>query len=61
MAHNVLIDAQMEESGIAQYQPVYVQLVDHGMDLSVLYVQMEELGIWILEVVNVQFHQLGME
>ena len=45
MAHNVLIDAQMEESGIAQYQPVYAQLVDHGMDLSVLYVQMEELGI----------------
>lgn len=45
MEQHVLIDVQMEEYGILLHQHVYVQLVNHGMDSSVLYVQMEEHGI----------------
>lgn len=57
----VLIDVLMEEYGMLPHKVVFVQQVNSGMDMPVLFAPMEELGILILKIVNVQSHQLGME
>jgi hypothetical protein len=57
----VLIDVLMEEYGMLPHKAAFAQQVNSGMDMLVSSAPMEELGILILKIVNVQSHQLGME
>lgn len=58
---SVLIDVIQEKSGMLVHKLVYVHQDNSGMDMLVLFVQMERLGIPTLKHANAQFLLHGME
>jgi hypothetical protein len=61
MEPNVLTDVILVKSGVLLHKAVSVQVVNFGMDMHALSVQTVKLGALILNHVNAQFPQHGME
>ena len=58
---NVLTDVIQVKSGTSHHKAVSAQVDNSGMDMLVLSAPTVEPGTLILNLANVQFHQLGTE